>query len=94
MAEDSGQSVLPALLDHILPLVPGLVEKLKQGIEVLDVGCGRGLALMLMAQTFPNSRFIGYDFSENGVAAAQADADQKGLINRRFEEKTQPPLTE
>ncbi|MCK6625586.1 MAG: class I SAM-dependent methyltransferase [Anaerolineae bacterium] len=84
MAEDSGQSVLPALLGHILPLVPGLIEKLEQGIEVLDVGCGRGLALLLMAQTFPKSRFTGYDFSENGIAAARVDAQQKGLTNLRF----------
>jgi ubiquinone/menaquinone biosynthesis C-methylase UbiE len=84
MAEDSGQSVLPALLDHILPLVPGLTEQLQQGIEVLDLGCGRGLALMLMAQTFPNSRFTGYDFSENGIAAASAEARQRGLANIRF----------
>jgi ubiquinone/menaquinone biosynthesis C-methylase UbiE len=84
MAEDSGQSVLPALLDHILPLVPGLMEQLEQGIEVLDLGCGRGLALMLMAQTFPNSRFTGYDFSENGITAASAEARQRGLTNIRF----------
>jgi cyclopropane fatty-acyl-phospholipid synthase-like methyltransferase len=57
---------------------------LEQGIEVLDLGCGRGLALMLMAQTFPNSRFTGYDFSENGIAAAQAEARQRGLTNIRF----------
>ncbi len=85
MAEDSGQSVLPALLDHILPLVPGLMEKLEQGIEVLDVGCGRGLALMLMARTFPNSRFTGYDFSENGIVAARVEARQRGLTNLRFD---------
>lgn len=84
MAEDSGQSVLPALLEHILPLVPGLIDQLRQGIEVLDLGCGRGLALMLMAQTFPNSRFTGYDFSETGIAAAQAEARQRGLTNIRF----------
>ncbi|HXV43686.1 MAG TPA: class I SAM-dependent methyltransferase [Anaerolineae bacterium] len=85
MAEDSGQSVLPALLDHILPLVPGLVEALQRGIEVLDLGCGRGKALILMAENFPNSRFTGYDFSENGIAAARAEAQQKGLSNLRFE---------
>lgn len=94
MAEDSGQSVLPALLDHILPLVPGLTQQLQQGIKVLDLGCGRGLALMLMAQTFPNSRFTGYDFSENGIAVASAEARQRGLTNIRFAVKDAALLDE
>jgi hypothetical protein len=70
IAEDSGQTVVGALFDSILPLVPGLVERLQSGIEVLDVGCGSGRALNLMARTFPNSRFTGYDFSEEAIAAA------------------------
>ncbi len=53
MAEDSGQSVLSSLFDIILPLVPGLVDRLKQGIEVLDIGCGMGRTLNQMAQRFP-----------------------------------------
>jgi ubiquinone/menaquinone biosynthesis C-methylase UbiE len=94
MAEDSGQSVLPALLDHILPLVPGQVEALQRGIEVLDLGCGRGKALILMAENFPNSRFTGYDFSENGIAAARAEAQEKGLSNIRFEVQDAAKLDE
>jgi SAM-dependent methyltransferase len=85
MAEDSGQSVLPALLDAILPLADGLVARLEEGIDVLDVGCGRGRALQLMAETFPNSRFRGYDLSADAVAHAQAEADRRGLANLRFE---------
>ncbi|MBC8646949.1 MAG: transcriptional regulator, partial [Thermoanaerobaculia bacterium] len=42
MAEDSGQSVMSSLESYILPLVPGLSDRLAQGIRVLDVGCGRG----------------------------------------------------
>jgi 2-polyprenyl-3-methyl-5-hydroxy-6-metoxy-1,4-benzoquinol methylase len=84
MAEDSGQSVLPALFDHILPLVPGLIDALHRGIDVLDLGCGRGKALILMAEAFPNSRFTGYDFSATGIAGAQAEAQAKGLTNLRF----------
>ncbi len=38
MAEDSGQTVVAALMDSILPLVPGLIEELESGIEVLDDG--------------------------------------------------------
>src|ERR687894_928619 len=71
MAEDSGQTVLPALTEHILPLVPGLTERLEEGIDVLDVGCGSGSALKLMARTFPNSRFVGYDLSEEAIARAR-----------------------
>src|ERR671917_677670 len=86
MAEDSGQTVLPALTDHILPLVPGLVERLEQGIDVMDVGCGSGRALNLMARTFPNSRFLGYDLSEEAIARARAEAQEEhGITNARFE---------
>src|ERR687889_2124659 len=94
MAEDSGQTVLPALTEHILPLVPGLVERLKEGIDVLDVGCGSGRALNLMARAFPNSRFIGYDFSEEGIARARAEAQEHGTPNVRFEVKDAAKLDE
>ena len=88
MAEDSGQTVLPALLDHILPLVPGLVARLEAGIDVLDVGFGRGKALNLMAQAFPNSRFTGYEISEEGVLYAQAEAAANGIENADFQIKS------
>src|SRR3712207_4306063 len=94
MAEDSGQTVLPALKDHILPLVPGLTERLEKGIEVLDVGCGSGRALNLMARTFPNSRFVGYDLSEEAIARARAEAQEHGITNARFEVKDAAKLDE
>ncbi len=87
MAEDSGQTVVPALIDHILPLVPGFPENLKKGIEVLDIGCGSGKALNLMAEAFPNSRLTGYDFSKEGIAAGKAEAKKRGLDNLYFEVK-------
>lgn len=85
MAEESGNTVLPALVDSILPLVDGLIEKLESGIEVLDVGCGSGRAMNLLAQTFPNSRFTGYDFSEEAIGRARREAESLGLENVRFE---------
>ena len=87
MAEDSGQTVLPALIKSILPLVPGIIERLETGINVLDVGCGSGRALNLMAAHFPNSRFRGYDFSGEAIASAQAEADAKQLDNVQFKVK-------
>ena len=94
MAEDSGQTVLPAPTEHILPLVPGLVERLQNGIDVLDVGCGSGRALNLMARTFPNSRFVGYDLSEEAIARARAEAEEHGTSNARFEVKDVATLDE
>lgn len=85
MAEESGQTVLPALLDSILPLVPGIIQKLKTGINVLDIGCGSGKALILMASNFPNSQFTGFDFSEEGIGRARAEAERLNLENVRFE---------
>ena len=73
------------LLDQILPLVPGLPEALRRGIEVLDVGCGSGRALNLMADAFPNSRFSGYEISEEALAAACKEAERRGLKNVCFE---------
>jgi len=87
MAEDSGQTVVAALMDSILPLVPGLIEALENGIEVLDVGCGAGRALNLMAEAFPKSRFTGYDISEEASATGRAAAEQQGLTNIKFEVK-------
>jgi 2-polyprenyl-3-methyl-5-hydroxy-6-metoxy-1,4-benzoquinol methylase len=94
MAEDSGQTVVAALTDHILPLVPGLTERLEKGIEVLDVGCGSGKAMNLLARKFPNSRFTGYDFSEETIARARAEAAEHGTKNVRFEVKDAAKLDE
>ncbi|HEX8735460.1 MAG TPA: class I SAM-dependent methyltransferase [Pyrinomonadaceae bacterium] len=94
MAEDSGQTVLPALIDSILPLVAGIRQKLQQGIEVLDIGCGSGRAINLMAKTYPNSFFYGYDFSEEGINNARREADALGLKNIRFEVKDAAELDE
>lgn len=85
MAEESSQTVLPALVDSILPLVPNLVDKLKIGIKVLDVGCGSGGALNLMAKNFPNSQFTGYDFSKEAIQNATKESEKLKNKNTSFE---------
>src|SRR5438128_1273525 len=59
MRELSAPTFDTLLVDKILPLVPGLVDRLRRGIEVLDVGSGSGRAVNVMARAFPNSRFAG-----------------------------------
>ncbi len=85
MAEESLHVMDGRLLQVILPLVAGLEERLQAGIDVADIGCGSGHALNLMAQAFPRSRLVGYDFSQEGIAAAQAEAMRLGLTNSHFE---------
>jgi ubiquinone/menaquinone biosynthesis C-methylase UbiE len=84
MAEDSGQSVLSSLDTHILPLVPGLTERLAHGIHALDAGCGSGRILNHLAKHYPNSRFTGIDLSPQAIAVARQEAADQGLYNVTF----------
>jgi 2-polyprenyl-3-methyl-5-hydroxy-6-metoxy-1,4-benzoquinol methylase len=87
MAEESAQTVLSVLFSHILPLVPGRSERLEAGASLLDLGCGRGRALLLLAQRFPKSTFQGYDLSANAVAYAVGQTAELGLENVKFEQR-------
>ncbi|GGA26504.1 class I SAM-dependent methyltransferase [Okeania sp. KiyG1] len=73
------------ITQKILPLIPDVVEKMRQGVDILDIGCGDGHVLNLMAKAFPNSRFTGYDFLENGINAAREKAQSLGLTNVNLE---------
>jgi SAM-dependent methyltransferase len=86
MAEDSAQTVLSALFTHILPLVPGMSERLEGGASLLDLGCGRGRALLMLAERFPRSELVGYDLSGDAIAFAREQASERGLDNVRFEQ--------
>lgn len=85
MAETSAAVHDAALVEGILPLVPGLTAALRDGIDVADVGCGRGHAVNLMALAFPASRFTGYDFSVTAIDAARDEASSLGVTNASFE---------
>lgn len=85
MREESAQTVVATLLEYILPLEPTLHGRLQEGIEVLDIGCGAGRAVMRLAEAFPQSRFAGYDLCDDAIAMARHDAAEAGLSNVRFE---------
>lgn len=61
-----------------------LCQRLRAGIDVCDIGCGHGLAVQLMARAYPNSRFVGIDFSKEAIEAAQTASRQAKLGNVRF----------
>jgi 2-polyprenyl-3-methyl-5-hydroxy-6-metoxy-1,4-benzoquinol methylase len=84
MAEDSGQSVLSSLESRVLPLIPGLTDRLAAGIRVLDVGCGSGRIMNRLAELYPNSQFTGIDLSREAIGKARDEASKKGLRNIEF----------
>ena len=77
------------LVDGFLPSVDDgrLVQALQRGIDVCDLGCGQGVATILMARAFPASRFTGIDISTEALAAARKEAATEGLDNIRFERR-------
>jgi 2-polyprenyl-3-methyl-5-hydroxy-6-metoxy-1,4-benzoquinol methylase len=85
MAEESAQTVVAGLDEHILPRADDIVERLKAGTDVLDIGCGAGRALQHLANRFPNSHFVGFDLSDEAIAMAKREASEKGLSNVTFE---------
>ena len=87
MAEDSGARFDHSLIDVQIPLVPEIEGRLETGIDVADLGCGSGHAINLMAREWPNSRFVGYDFSEESIGAGRAEAADMGLENATFVEQ-------
>ena len=84
MAEDSAQTVVAALTDVILPIIPGLADRLREGIDVVDVGCGGGRAMLRLAEVFPASRFTGIDLCADAFADTRALAARKGIGNLQF----------
>ncbi|QDT30064.1 hypothetical protein Enr10x_54240 [Gimesia panareensis] len=72
------------LFQSILPLVPGLIMRLCEGLDVLDLGCGDGAALLELAAAFPESRFVGYDPSAELIEQARQSAVSRKLENVSF----------
>jgi SAM-dependent methyltransferase len=69
------------LIPRMIPSLDGVEEKLKAGAVVADVGCGDGAAVLAMAETYPNSRFVGIDASRHAVALVERKAAEMGLGN-------------
>ena len=82
MSETSGNRFDRTLIDQIVPLL-GINDQLTSGIDMADVGCGSGKALGILGSAYPNSRFVGFDVSEWGIAAARENS--AGLDNVTFE---------
>src|SRR4029078_13699399 len=73
------------LVDLYLPVAGGLVDRLRDGISVADIGCGTGHCIKLMAAAFPASECAGYDIAVDAIERARTEAKELGLTNVTFE---------
>lgn len=72
------------LVDSWLPALDGVVERLQRGARVADVGCGHGASTTLMAQAFPESTFVGFDYHAPSIDRATRVAAEAGLPTERL----------
>ena len=67
------------LVSSWIPALDGVKEKLERGARIADVGCGKGASTVLMAKSFPNSKFFGFDYHDKSIDAARGVANREGL---------------
>ena len=79
------------LIPVVLPAV-GVIDRLRKGAQIADVGCGAGGAVLRMAQEFPNSNIVGYDISTYALARANERLKETQLQNARFADPRHQPL--
>ncbi|HEX2784473.1 MAG TPA: class I SAM-dependent methyltransferase [Ilumatobacteraceae bacterium] len=80
------------LLPVVLPALDGVVARLTEGAHVVDVGCGAGSAVLMMASAFPRSNFVGYDISRHALDRADEKLSEAGLPNARFFDARESPM--
>jgi 2-polyprenyl-3-methyl-5-hydroxy-6-metoxy-1,4-benzoquinol methylase len=80
------------LIPTVLPALDGVLDRLRSGITVADVGCGAGGAVLLMAEAFPQSRFVGYDISQYALERAEHRRREAHADNVRFVDPRVEPL--
>jgi SAM-dependent methyltransferase len=65
-----------------IPALDGVEDKLRRGAKVADVGCGHGASTIIMARTFPESAFTGFDYHAPSIDAARKAAAEAAVDDR------------
>jgi SAM-dependent methyltransferase len=73
---------LANLVSSWIPALEGVEEKLKAGARVADIGCGHGASTLLMAKSYPKSKFFGFDYHKPSVEKARKKAKEAGVADR------------
>ncbi len=80
------------LIPTVLPALDGVVERLEAGAHAVDIGCGAGGAVLMMAERFPRSTFVGYDISQRALERAGERLAESGVTNARFADPQVEPM--
>ncbi len=84
-----------SIVQDWIPALDGVEAKLKAGAKVADIGCGVGFSTLLMAEAYPNSTFVGFDFHGDSIVEARKHARaHKASKNVRFETSTAKDIEE
>ncbi|MCW2271185.1 Demethylrebeccamycin-D-glucose O-methyltransferase [compost metagenome] len=70
------------LVAEWLPTLTGVVDRLQAGAKVADIGCGHGASTVIMAQAFPASQFLGFDYHAPSITVANQRAAEGGVAAR------------
>ncbi len=82
------------LVPAVIRRVPGLAERLGAGGRAADVGCGAGVALLVLAAAFPKAELHGYELSRHALLRAEENRARAGAANVRFHDVAEEPLPE
>ena len=80
------------LLPTVIPALDGITERLEAGASAVDIGCGAGGAVLMLADAFPASTFVGYDISERALERANERLAETGLTNAHFADPRDEPM--
>jgi len=75
-------SYVNSIVQEWLPALEGVEAKLKSGAKVADIGCGVGFSTILMAEAYPESEFVGFDFHAPSIEDARRHAEAHGMNGR------------
>ena len=81
------------LTDYWIPALEGVEAKLRAGATVADVGCGHGASTVILAQAYPRSSFVGYDFHEPSIEVARKAAAEAGVADCAGSRSPRRPAT-
>jgi 2-polyprenyl-3-methyl-5-hydroxy-6-metoxy-1,4-benzoquinol methylase len=70
------------LVSEWIPALGNIEAQLQKGGRVADVGCGLGTSTILMAQAYPKSTFVGFDYHGPSLERARKAASDAGVADR------------